>query len=236
MEKEELWIKHYKEAKKYYIKHGTLYISGNQLKYKALNNWLKQQRIKYRKKALLVEQAILLEQIGMEWEPKLTWFHYFQLCSIYYYDYHNLMIPQEYQMSQVYIGRWLAHQRLLYRNNKLSKEKIELLESIGIVWDINNRFTWEEYYEFAKEYYKAYGHLRIPSQYQVGDMKLGHWLHNQRMSYRGKNGVNLTEEQIMLLEQIGVEWESYKTKSLKLAQGYKKLINNYEKKKIKSDD
>lgn len=64
--------------------------------------------------------------------------------------------------------------------------------------------TWDEHYDIAKQYYEENGHLNVPSK-----TKLYTWISAQKYAKRGKRG-KLTTEQVTLLEQIGIEWESHR--------------------------
>ena len=39
-------------------------------------------------------------------------------------------------------------------------------------------------------------------------VKLGIWIHNQRMAYKGQGTNKITEEQIKLLEEIGMRFDN----------------------------
>ena len=122
------------------------------------------------------------------------------------------------------LGVWLRNQRTGYNLYKtkgkgrgMTKERIQMLESLGVEWRINAKHVpWQQRFEELKAYAKEYGHCSIPGT----DMKhkqLRVWLRNQRKGYslykaKGK-GRGMTEERIRLLESIGVEWETRKTRS-----------------------
>ena len=122
------------------------------------------------------------------------------------------------------LGVWLRNQRTGYNLYKtkgkgrgMTKERIQMLESLGVEWRINAKHVpWQQRFEELKAYAKEHGHCSIPGT----DMKhkqLCVWLRNQRKGYslykaKGK-GRGMTEERIRLLESIGVEWETRKTRS-----------------------
>jgi len=63
--------------------------------------------------------------------------------------------------------------------------------------------SWLMHYECAKEYYEKNGNLKIAQARIVNGLKLGKWLHLQKVAY--KSGA-LTNEQIVLMESIGFVW------------------------------
>lgn len=215
MKHDERWNKWYELAKTYQKEHGDLMIPRS---YKVgdccLGLWLREQRQNYRNHTLSQVRIDKLEQLGIVWNPNLSWMTYYNMCRLYYDEHGDLMIPLSYQVNGIKVGKWLNMQRYLYRRNELSEEKVTLLESIGIIWNRYRRLSWNNYYELAKSYYLEHGNLLVPINYQIGPIQLGTWIHNLRMAYRGKNALKLTEEQIEALEAIGMKWQVNKVKNL----------------------
>ena len=104
-------------------------------------------------------------------------------------------------------------------------------------------------YKLAKEYYKHHGNLEIPQKFKTingyefdeNGIALGIWISTQRDAYKGKK---ISEEQIKLLENIGMIWNTFDyewNKNYELAKEYYehhgnleiphgfKTINGYEK-------
>jgi len=76
-------------------------------------------------------------------------------------------------------------------------------------------------YNLAKNYYEKYGNLEIPNKfkttngidYDKSGVALGEWLSTQRQAYKGMDRRKITEEQIRLLENIGINWYNEKMDS-----------------------
>lgn len=235
MKQDERWNMWYELAKTYQKEHGDLMIPRS---YKVgdfrLGLWLQEQRQSYRNNTLSQARIDRLEQLGIVWNPNLSWMTYYHFCCLYYEENGNLMIPLSYQVKGIKVGNWLNTQRYLYHKNKLSTEKITLLETIGIIWNRYQRLSWNHYYELAKSYYLEHGNLLVPIDYQIGPIQLGNWIHNLRMAYRGKNSVKLTGEKIKALEAIGMQWQVNKVKNLTVYPSSKNLKKTVEtKKKVK---
>ncbi len=136
---ERAWEEGFSEAKKYFLKHGTLslpcgYVTATGFK---LGDWLSNQQERYRAGKLEKERQQKLESIGMSWERENSWELRFSLAKAYFEEYGNLKIPANYKVKGVWLHKWLNEQKQAYRGNRkkaLSQEKVELLESIGIVW------------------------------------------------------------------------------------------------------
>ena len=134
---------------------------------------------------------------------------------------------------------WIYTQRKVYRNGKLGKEKIELLDKIGMRFENKkNIIGWEEYYKLAKVYFEKDNNLEISKCFKTIDgityaengYNLGEWITTQRQAY--KNG-KLSEEKIKLLEKIGMRFENKKNiigweEYYKLAKVYFEKNSNLE--------
>ena len=99
--------------------------------------------------------------------------------------------------------------------------------------------TWDDWYKLAEEYYREHGNLKIPQMYITSNgEKLGIWISGQRAAYknRGKpveernnNRTPLTDEQVQMLESIGMIWDAYTDvwdSMFKLAEEYYKEHGN----------
>lgn len=74
--------------------------------------------------------------------------------------------------------------------------------------------TWQDKYKLAKAYYEHYGNLEIPFDYKTINgyerdkegFNLGYWINTQRRTYKGDSTRKISEEQIRLLDEIGMIW------------------------------
>ena len=199
----DFWEENYMDVEKYYKKHGDLNIPQKyEVNGRKLRKWLSNQR-KLRKKGMLTDDQInKLNKLGMQWQIPCTWEEVFLKADEYYKKYGDLLVPIDYEVDNYCLGSWISHQRKLKKENKLSEEKIEQLNSIGMVWQVN--YSWDENYMYAEKYYKKYGNLDIPQKYEVNGRKLGDWLSDQR---KFKKSGNLTDDQINKLNKLGMQWQ-----------------------------
>ena len=253
------WQECYKLAKVYFEKMGDLEISS---KFKTqdgitydekgynLGMWINTQRQTYKNGKLSKEKIELLNKIGMRFENKINnigWEEYYKLAKAYYNKYNNLEIQRSfktldgitYDENGYNLGAWIDTQRKTYKNGKLSKEKIELLNKIGMRFESKlNKIDWEEYYKLAKEYFEKNNNLEISSKFKTQDgitydekgYNLGMWINIQRQAY--KSG-KLSKEKIKLLEKIGMCFSTDKNekkwmKGYDLAESYFNKNNNLE--------
>ena len=216
----------------------------------SLGVWINTQRQAYKSGKLSQDKIELLDKIGMRFENKLNkieWEEYYKLAEAYFNKNNNLEIPRSFKTldgitcdeNGYNLGRWIGFQRQVYKNRKLSKGKIELLEKIGMRFENKiNKIGWEEYYKLAKAYYNKNNNLEIPRSFKTLDginydengYNLGGWITTQRQTY--KSG-KLSEEKIKLLEKIGMRFENKKNiigweEYYKLAKVYFEKNNNLE--------
>ena len=245
---DEVWTQMYMLAELYFKEYGNLEISK---KFKTLNGtdedengynlggWLVSQRQMYKKSKLSKERKNLLEKIGMRFETRdndEVWTRMYKLTETYFKKYGNLEIPSrfktlngiDYDENGYNLGQWQSWQRKKYKKSKLSKERKDLLEKIGMRFETrDNDEVWNQMYMLVELYFKEYGNLEIPSKFKTlngtdedeNGYNLGIWLVSQHQMYKkGK----LSPERKELLDQIGMIWEIRKRKDKK-----QELCNEY---------
>ena len=149
--------------------------------------------------------------VGKTKEKQLTFEQWYNLLKQYYEEYGNLLVPANYKtLEGNNLHQKISDFRKAYKNNKLTPEQIEKLESIGMVWKIGKskeeQMTFDEWYELLKQYYEEHGDLLVPSYYETSDeKKIGKNIQNLRKAYKNNK---LTPEQITKLESIGMVWNT----------------------------
>lgn len=219
------WPLKYKEAVKFYEKNGHLRVPNTYTQNGInLGRWIQIQRQLYKKNKVTYDRVVLLNKIGMVWnldrslKYNLKWTLVYKEVLKYYEENGNIDIPIEYSViikgEEVYLNNWIAVQRTMFLQGKLSLDKKEMLDKVGMVWKIRNRYSWDKMFSLALDYYSLNGNLFIPKNYQVivnGEtVNLGTWVTNQRRNY--KAGV-LAPLRISKLEEIGMVWEDVKVAS-----------------------
>ena len=187
-----------------------------------LGEWLKWQR-----RTVLPdsERGKLLTEIKFRFENKkntLSWEEMYEYARIYYKYHGNLEVPlrfntnngYEYEKNgKIHLGLWIQRQK---RNEKLSQERRVLLKKLNMNFQMKSPLGFEKTYKYACLYYQYHGNLNIPDKYKtndgytyddLGEICLGSWLTNQKQFYQKKE---MPEEQIILLENIGIQWMSEK--------------------------
>jgi superfamily II DNA or RNA helicase len=101
------------------------------------------------------------------------------------------------------LGQWVLAQRQRHKQGTLSKERIQLLDEIGFVWDSLDA-VWNERFTELKAFKATEGHCNVPQRWSKNP-QLGKWVRTQRGCRQ--EGI-LSEERIQRLDQIGFVWDS----------------------------
>lgn len=227
------WDDYYDLAKKYYKFYGDLNIPGT-FKTKngyeedvagfSLGTWIKTQRRSKVNGNLTKEKIAKLDAIKMIWNVHdLKWNKMYVLAKAYYEHYANLDIPSKFKTINGYeedadglcLGQWIKQQRFLYSSGQLSrltKEKIEKLNDIEMIWSLYE-LKWNEMYTLAKVYYEHHGHLNVPITYKTVNgyeedaegSSLGWWIVKQRDAYKDVRG--LSKGRVKKLNDIKMIWD-----------------------------
>lgn len=217
------WYKKFLLARNYFTQNGNSKID----KFYCVDSvnlgfWMETQKAYYKKGKLEQEQIDLLNSIDMVWSAKPDfeelWMERFEQAKEYSKKYGNLNIKKRGKTKEeIFIIGWIATQKNMKKSGNLSEKKIQLLESIGIVWDekIDYDAIWNDYFLKAQEYYLKHKILYIPTNCTEEENILRKWLQRQRNSYRYRSfrpedipfgQVALSDERVSKLESIGMIW------------------------------
>lgn len=195
------WEQNFKLAKEYYLTSGNLDIPTN---YKStdgkhLGNWILRQRQLYKANTLTDEQIKKLDSIGMDWMDRVDriWENGFIEAKNYSEEYGNLSVPKNYRSNTDFpLGIWIQRQRSLYKNNKISEDRIKRLTDIGMNWNTDN---WESRFNLVRQYYEEHGNINISQKEIIQGVWLGKWIVSQKKAMQeGK----LTHEQTEMLKTL----------------------------------
>ncbi len=131
------------------------------------------------------------------------WYNSYLIAKDYYERYGNLEVKARATFAGFDLGPWLSVQR--ENNNKgiLKTQYKNLLDEIGMIWDVLD-YNWRVTYSYAVLFYEQNHHLDVPRDYVIDGVHLGYWIIQQRAKY--KKGT-LKPEYIDLLNKIGMIWQ-----------------------------
>lgn len=209
------WEAWYQLAEDYAKEHGNLLVPRiYETEGYKLGRWIERQRAAYNGKVtysrLDEERIRKLDEIGMVWklEVREDWMTWYQYAKKYYAEHGNLKVSGTYITPDGHrLGNWIREQRKRYAAGILSRQQIQLLGKIGMMWQVTKIRDWEDWYEAARSYYEKNGNLRVPTIYRTeSGLRLGQWICVQRERRKGRAGTPISEEEIRKLDEIGMIW------------------------------
>lgn len=195
----------------YHKKNGDCLVPRDFCENIALATWVADQRKMYNKNRLSQERIAKLELMGFCWDPlDKSWDARFDELCAYREKYGDDAAPSK-SSDHHNLSIWMQHQRIYYREGRLSVERITRLESIGFDWDpLNNR--WHERFTELQQYKEIHGDFDVPLEYPESPL-LKTWLHNQRTYYK-KNKISLAR--VKLLNSIDFIWDPLQEQWMKM--------------------
>lgn len=193
------WDQRYNEIKEY-IERNDRYPSSEDdfLLYK----WVSNQKLYYQKKRLSEDRIAKLSDLK-KWEWNLEkkqnkWMVKYQLLKqfVNIYNRYPKSISNEYG-----IGLWVARQRHIYKENRLSEERIRLLSELA-GWKWNIRETWENKFDKLREFIST--HKRLPVCNIVEENEIYRWCTMQQLLYDIKKLA--IDRQMKLETLLGWKW------------------------------
>ena len=125
------WGKHFQAARAYANEHGNLLVPASCVTASGikLGAWIQRQRLLYKKGAISIDRVRRLEAIGMVWDTR-PWMRRFSLAEKYCMEHKTDSIPQNCVMEGCWVGKWLAVQRRMRSEGRLTGEQGRLLSTL----------------------------------------------------------------------------------------------------------
>lgn len=195
------WDEYYGAACSYADLHGHLNVPQGWSAHEglALGKWVGRQRQAYTAENLSAERVVLLEELGIVWNTReASWQTHYEAACRFAREHGHLNVPEDHTTpGGANLANWLQSQRTRHNQGKLSSDRKESLDKIGMVWDpILHRWTGR-YLEVKALYDHRGSVLRLPVNSPEAV-----WLDIQYAAHR--NG-HLSQEQIDMLANIGVD-------------------------------
>lgn len=170
---------------------------------KPLGIWLSTQRSFKRNGVLDPIRTNRLEELGVEWDPQSRdWNEMFHLLTEYQQREGNCLVPRNYKEDGKNLWMWLRLQRSEQKKGRLSVDRCEALEDLGVICDTNTA-KWDHLHSLLVQYQERHGHCRVPVTHKEDGANLGTWLQTQRKNWRAGT---LDPSKHERLEKAGVVW------------------------------
>jgi effector-binding domain-containing protein len=182
---------------------------SNNLTERKLSNFCNVNKRNKKYNKLSDEKIKLLEEIPYwYWEKEDTFYKIYYKLKDYVELNNKIPLCTSKNKEEIFIARWCSNRRTDKRKNKLSEEKIKLLEKIlGWNWgndEIKKEKSFDDVYKELKDWVMI--NKKIPSygSKDLVEKSFGSWCSRLREC---KNNDKLSSEKIKLLEEIpGWHW------------------------------
>ncbi|KAL7447868.1 hypothetical protein ACHAWC_000168, partial [Mediolabrus comicus] len=148
----------YYELVAYEKKHGNTNVSQKQGG--SLGYWVDRQRQARRNGKLSKERIQLLDEIGFVWitrNANTPWMDRYDELVAFKEKYGDTLVPVRRSGP---LGLWVDKQRQAYRKGELSKERIQLLDEIGFVWNVRAE-QFDINYNKLVSFKEKHGHTKV---------------------------------------------------------------------------
>lgn len=179
---ERLWNETYDILLEYLELHNKIPNKGLVFKNKNLKRWLKTQKECYYKGELDAEKTAKLLRIDPDIFDRTLekqWNTNYALLAGFYKEYDRFPKKEE-KYGNVNLGTWYFQQKINFKKNNLSQERIEKLLKIDkYIFMDKMEIQWEETYKVFLEYYKTYKKIPIVREMYKG-VNIGDWYYSQK--------------------------------------------------------
>lgn len=198
---EDIWFESYTELKNYYLINRDCKVPNTD-EYKSLYRFIQTQRENYKNNKLSEDRIKLLFEINFTFS---LWEDNYNNAKEYFLKNGNLLISSN-NKDYKSIRNWIYKTRQDYKNDKLSKKQIDLLNEINFPFETNSKDkTWLNYYQKSKHFIDS----GKPFYELSNDLYAGlfEWMVNQAVLYKNKK---ITNYKINMLNKINFDYSLHK--------------------------
>ncbi|MDE3744153.1 DEAD/DEAH box helicase [Maribacter polysaccharolyticus] len=192
------WESYYNQLKEHYQKYGNS--APKQADYPELYGWVF--RIRKGRQLITKEQKKELEKIDFNFEStrskRESWDITFQKLLLYKEEHGHCQVPRGYSDST--LANFVARNRFLINNNKISEDRLKKLNSIEFDTKRNNSDPWLNRFQELKIYFDNHGSCDVKKD---DDPSLYSWILIQRGRFKKSK---LSDEQIENLNSLNFIW------------------------------
>lgn len=169
--------------------HGDFRVKGKDPEVKTLHQWILYVRRAYKLfqeheclSTLTSEQVRVLNFLQFPWNTRGEehWSRNYESLKEFREKHGHTMVPRTYHEVQN-LCHWVTDQRRQFKNlaqgkpSTMTKDRQKLLDSIGFVWQVRNRTTWDTRFQELLEFKEARGTTIVP-QHFAENRALGKWV------------------------------------------------------------
>jgi superfamily II DNA or RNA helicase len=149
------------------------------------------------------ERKKQLDELGFIWKLReKVWDEHIEALKLFKKEFGNCNVPHKYKtLEGLPLGRWLFFHK--ENQEKLSVDRKAELDELGMIWDIDTRRDWNDWYGLLITYKNEFGNCNVPQKYKTLDSSnLGGWVKKQR------GNKNISQDRKKKLEDIGFIWDT----------------------------
>ena len=167
-----------------------------------LGSWCNTQRLSYKKGKLPLDHIKRLQELGFVWDRiAVAWEEMFAALVAYKQTHGDCNVPKGWKDNPA-LATWCNRQRVIFKNNKLSPDRVTRLKELGFVWD-PHEVAWEEMFAALAAYKHALGDCNVPNRW-TDNPELGRWCGNQRNIFKSNK---LPQDRVTRLKELGFVWD-----------------------------
>jgi len=195
------WEMRFKQLVRFKNKYNHCNVSTRWSENRELGRWVGVQRKLYRLGKLSLKRLTRLKKIGFTFEPReIHWQEMYIALMKFKKKFGHCNVPDNFSKDPK-LAHWVEYQRIAFKKETLSNDKIDKLRKLDFVWEMHNK-SWEKMYNRLIIFKNQWGHCKVPYNWKK-DQQLSQWVYRQR-SYKNKG--MLKTERIRLLNKIGFDW------------------------------
>jgi hypothetical protein len=202
---EKKWYHRYEQLIAFQRQNGHCDVPGT---LKSLWRWVKTHRAFQERNVLRKDRKDLLDQLGFTWNGRSAnedkkWYRHYEKLVVFQRNHGHCNVrggsKREVDKSLV---TWVKNLRS--NNNILPKDRRDLLDKIGFIWNvrcwnddesISLDQKWNQQYGKLVDFHRKHGHSVVPCPYKE-DKSLGRWVSRQRCSL-------IRPDRKVLMDQLG---------------------------------
>jgi hypothetical protein len=152
------------------------------------------------------------------------WKEKYAICKKYYEENGDINFPRSTIIDGVKIGMWLSDQRKKYKRGLITREQIQALESLNILWGDVDEYNWNKKFKLLVEYKAIHGTPNpIGSHVIFKGVDISSFANHEKEKYFQKSKGRYNQEHIDRLNAIGFVWDCKYSQWLEkynVAKGY----------------
>jgi hypothetical protein len=187
------WLSYYWQLVKFKQEHGHAKVPLKKGKNTPFAAWTQNQRPRWNK--LSINRRMLLDRMGFDWTPtKSRWMKQFTKLVEFRNTYGHCNPPRAFELA-----KFVQHTR--ERKDRLSQERVRLLDAIGFEWSRWDAI-WNRRFDELKEFKSRFGHSNVPENWPE-NRGLANWVSHQRAR---RKMMSMPPERIKKLNSLGFKW------------------------------